>query len=668
MDWYPWGPEALARAKAEDRPIFLSVGYAACHWCHVMAHESFEDPAIAEMMNAWYVNVKVDREERPDLDAIYMDAVTALSGRGGWPLNVFLTPDGVPFYGGTYFPPAARYGMPSFADVLQSVHAAWTGQRPTILEAGRDLLFHLQPSHFVGEDPLARTTLAAAARALWAQFDRRHTGWGAAPKFPQPMTIESLLRYHALSGEALPREMALSTLQALARSGLYDHLGGGFHRYATDAAWRIPHFEKMLYDNAQLARVYVHAWQVSGEAEFRRVAEATLDYALRELADPAGGFCASQDADTDGAEGGFFVWAAAEIDEGLGAEADLFKAAYGVTADGNFEGRNILYAAALPATLAADFGITEEAVQARLAEARQALWARRERRPRPARDGKVLTAWNGLMLAALAEAGTVFERRGTGGQPARYLTAARAAADFLLGALRTPEGRLRRAWSEGEARLNGYLDDYTHLADGLLAVYEATFEPRYFVAARELMDTALAHFADPLGGFFDTSDDHEPLVVRPKDAQDNALPSGNAMAVSVLLRLAAFTGEARYAEAAHTALRLIQPMLAQHPGSFSHWLGALAFALGRPAEIALVGDPAAEATQALLQVVDGAYRPFKVTALKRPGEAAPVPLLQNRELLAGQPAAYVCAQFVCQQPVADAAALRQQLDADQAAA
>ena len=655
VDWHPWGPEALAKARVEDKPIFLSIGYAACHWCHVMAHESFENPATAALMNEWFVNIKVDREERPDLDAIYMEAVVGLTGRGGWPLSVFLTPEGLPFYGGTYFPPVARYGMPDFPQVLQSVHTAWAGQRPAIVESGRELLLHLQPSRFSGENALSRTTLAAAAGSLWKQYDRRYAGWGAAPKFPQPMTMEFLLRYHALTGDTLPREMALGTLHALARGGLYDQLGGGFHRYATDAAWRIPHFEKMLYDNAQLARVYLHAWQVSSSADLRRVAEETLDYILRELADPGGGFYASQDADAEGKEGKFFVWTEQEIEAALGAEAALFKAAYGVTSAGNFEGQNILYAAASPVVLAQSFSAPEDEVRARLALARQTLLARRAERPRPNLDDKVLTAWNGLTLAALAEAAVLLERED-------YLKAAQANAEFLLAALRTPDGRLCRTWRRGAAKLNGYLEDYTHTAEGLLALYEATFEPRYFAAARELMDFALAHFTDPQGGFFDTSDDHEPLVVRPKDAQDNALPSGNAMAVTVLLKLAALTGEARYADAAEKALRQIQPVLGQQPAAFAQWLCALSFTLGHPAETALVGDPASVETRALLQVVYGAYRPFKVLALKRAGEASPVPLLEGREQIAGQATAYVCAHFTCLQPTADPEVLQKQLD------
>jgi uncharacterized protein YyaL (SSP411 family) len=655
VDWYPWGPEALARARAEDKPIFLSIGYAACHWCHVMAHESFEDAEIAARLNEWFVSIKVDREERPDLDGIYMQAAVSLTGRGGWPLSVFLTPEGVPFYGGTYFPPVPRYGMPAFGQVLQSVHAAWLDQREAILEGGHELLARLVPPAFGGTAALSRTTLAAAAESLWKQYDRRHAGWGPAPKFPQPMAIELLLRYHRLTGEALPREMALSTLHALAAGGIHDHLGGGFHRYATDAAWRVPHFEKMLYDNAQLARVYLHAWQSSGEAQLRRLAEETVDYVLRELTDPAGGFYASQDADSEGVEGQSYVWTGAEIDAALGPPAAaVFKAAYGITAAGNFEGRNILFAAQTPAALALAFNLPEAEVNARLASARQALLALRSRRAAPGLDDKVVTAWNGLMLGALAEAAARLERPD-------YLAAARANADFLLAALRSPEGRLFRTWRQGQARLNGYLDDYSHLADGLLALYEATFEPRYFAAARDLMDFALAHFADPAGGFFDTGDDHEPLVVRPKDSQDNALPSGNAMAAQVLLRLAAFTGEGRYGDVAEKALRQMQPVLAQHPAGFAQWLCALAYHLAQPVEVALVGDPNSADMRALLHAATEGFRPFQVLALRSPEAPSPIPLLSGREPVQGRPTAYVCLHFACQMPATDPQTLRQQL-------
>jgi len=667
VDWYPWGPEALAKARDEDKPIFLSIGYAACHWCHVMEHESFEDPATAQMMNELFVSVKVDREERPDLDSIYMNAVVSLTGHGGWPMSVFLTPEGIPFYGGTYFPPESRHGLPSFQQILRGVHDAWKNRRDQTLANGQEILRHIQPGEGLGSPAesgeLSLAALGEAVQALWSQFDWRNYGWGQAPKFPQPMAIEFLLRHHHLTGESTPLEMATKTLRAMSRGGMYDQLGGGFHRYATDSIWLVPHFEKMLYDNAQLARVYLHAWQtvgpgsngVTGDPEFRRVVEETLDYARREMTDSGGGFYSTQDADSEGEEGKFFVWSVEEIDSALGAEAALFKDAYGARPSGNFEGQNILFVAADVETLATRYNATEDDVRARLDTAKRTLFALREQRVKPGLDDKVLTGWNGLLLAAFAEAARVFERED-------YLQVASANAEFLLTVMRAPDGRLYRSWRRGQAKLNGYLEDYTNVAEGLLALYEATFESRYFIAARELMDHVLAHFADPQGGFFDTSDDHEALVTRPKDTQDNATPSGNAMAVTVLLKLAALTGEARYAEIAEAALRSMQPLLARYPTGFAQWLGALSFALGRPREIALVGDPAAADMRALLHVVFGAYRPFKVVALKRPGEESPIPLLAGRESQNGKATASVCYNFACQLPVTEPEALRKQLE------
>ncbi|MCS6910671.1 MAG: thioredoxin domain-containing protein [Anaerolineales bacterium] len=649
VDWYPWGEEALAKAKAEDKPIFLSIGYAACHWCHVMEHESFEDPATAKLMNELFVNVKVDREERPDLDSIYMNAVVALTGQGGWPMSVFLTPEGEPFFGGTYFPPQPRHGMPAFSQVLLGVHDAWMKRRESVISNAKELARHLRSTlavEAVGAELPTREDLATAVRVLWSQFDWQYHGWGRAPKFPQPMVIEFLLRYHTLTGEVTPLEMATKSLRAMARGGIYDQLGGGFHRYSVDAYWLVPHFEKMLYDNAQLARVYLHAWQLTRDPEFRRIAEETLDYVQREMTDLAGGFYSTTDADSEGEEGKFFIWAEAEIDAALGPEAEFFKNFYGVTKAGNFDGRNILFVAKEP---------TDEALT-QLAPLRRRLFELRSQRVPPALDDKVLAGWNGLMLAAFAEAAVALNR-------SDYRETARRNADFLLGTLRAENGRMRRSWRRGEAKLNGYLEDHTHVAEGLLALYEATFDARYFTAARELMETALIHFADAQGGgFFDTSDDHEQLVLRPKDLQDNATPSGNAMAATVLLKLALYTGEARYVETAAQAIRVVGPMLVRYPTGFGQWLCALAFALGEAREVALVGDPNEPDTRALLDVVFGAYRPFKVVALKRPGESSPVPLLDGREQLNGKATAAVCVNFVCRLPVTEPEALRAQLD------
>jgi hypothetical protein len=673
VDWYPWGPEALAKAKAEDKPIFLSIGYAACHWCHVMEHESFEDPATARLMNDLFVNIKVDREERPDLDSIYMNAVVALTGHGGWPMSVFLTPDGVPFFGGTYFPPAPRGGMPAFTQVLLGVHDAWKNRRAQVIEGGQEIVNHLRQadgaSPAAGDEPFKRETLASAVKGLWSQFDWRYHGWGRAPKFPQPMVIEFLLRYHTLTGDVTPLEMASKTLTSMARGGMYDQLGGGFHRYSVDDHWLVPHFEKMLYDNSQLARAYLHAWQITRDPEFRRVAEEILDYVQREMTDSGGGFYSTTDADSEGEEGKFFVWSEREIGAALGAEAALFKARYGVTPGGNFEGHNILFVAQDVEALAEKFKLSPDDVRAKLEAARQTLFALREKRVRPGLDDKVLASWSGLMLAAFAEAARVLSR-------ADYLKTAIANADFLLNTLRTPEGRLLRSWrrphpspsgrgagGEGEAaaKLNGYLEDYTHVAEGLLALYEATFDARYFAAARELMDTAIQHFADPQGGFFDTSDDHETLVMRPKDTQDNATPSGNAMAATVLLKLGALTADHRYTELAERAIRTVEPILPRYPTGFAQWLNALTFHLAEPKEVALVGEPERADTRALLDVVFNEFRPFKVVALKVPGAESPVPLLEGREQRDGKATASVCFHFACMLPVTEPEALRRQL-------
>jgi uncharacterized protein YyaL (SSP411 family) len=651
VDWYPWGDDALRRAQAEDKPIFLSIGYAACHWCHVMEHESFEDPAVAAVMNEHFINIKVDREERPDLDQIYMNAVVALTGHGGWPMSVFLTPQGVPFYGGTYFPPVPRHGMPAFVDLLRAVADAWRTRRDEIERSGAGLLEHIRREVRHAAPPaLSADTLDAATRSLERTYDLAHGGWGGAPKFPQPMTIEFLLRTYARIGDRSALAMATATLEKMARGGIYDQLGGGFHRYATDAVWLVPHFEKMLYDTAQLARTYVHAWQVTRNPAFRRTAEEALDYLVREMTDPAGGFYSSQDADSEGVEGKFYVWSLEEIREELGADADLFAEAYGVTARGNFEDGNILHVARAPDALAAAHGLPPEAVEARLDASRQTLFGRRALRVRPGLDDKVLAAWNGLALAAFADAARAFDR-------ADYLAIAEANADFVLTHMRTPDGRLLRAWRAGRASLNAYLEDYAGVADGLLVLYEATFAPRWFVGARRLADTIIARYRDPAGGFFDTSDDHEALVVRPKDLQDNATPSGSAMAAFVLLRLSALTGEGRYRDLAEQALRQVQPMAGAYPTAFAHWLCALDFAVAAPREVAIVGDPHSNDTRALLEVAARPYRPHQVLALGRPGEDSPVPLLAGREPVAGRATAYVCEHFACRTPVTGPAEL-----------
>jgi len=656
VDWYPWGPEALARASAEQRPIFLSIGYAACHWCHVMERESFEDQATARLMNERFISIKVDREERPDLDAIYMDAVVALTGRGGWPMSVFLTPAGAPFYGGTYFPPEARHGMPSFVEVLEAVANAWGERRERVVESAQGLrdVLAKQRQAAVGAPELSDSLLDEASRSLQEAFDWEHGGWGRAPKFPQPMAVEFLLRRWVLKREPEALAMAEKALESMAQGGMYDQLGGGFHRYSTDPFWLVPHFEKMLYDNALLARVYLHAWQVTGRAAHRRVVEETLDYVLREMTDPAGGFYSTQDADSEGEEGRFFLWSLREVQDALGGDASLFNEAYGVGAVGNFEGRNILHVAHTPEALAEKHGLPLEDVAFRLAQARQRLFGLREARVKPARDDKVLTAWNGLMLAAMAEAARVLKRED-------YRTAAERNAAFLLSELRTSDGRLRRSWRFGEAKLNAYLEDYSHLAEGLLTLYETTFDERWFLAARELTETAIRHFGDQRGGFFDTSDDHEDLIIRPKGLDDNAVPSGNAMAATVLLRLAELTAERRYRDLVEGAVALVRDEMTKYPTGYAQWLCALDFALSEPKAVAIVGEPELPETKQLMNIVFGSYRPHQVVALARAGVTSAVPLLDGRKQIDGHPTAYVCRDFVCLQPSSDPGVLAEQL-------
>ncbi len=658
VDWFPWGPDALARAKLLDRPIFLSIGYAACHWCHVMERESFEDARTAESLNARFVAIKVDREERPDLDQVYMAAVQAMTGSGGWPMSVFLTPDGRPFYGGTYFPDEPRHGMPSFRQVLDGVDRAWREQRDQVEEAGSRLIAGLVKQQQLEAAPSdagpTSDLLDAATAGIEASFDAANGGWGGAPKFPQPMTIEYLLRRHVATGDPRALAIALRSLEAMADGGVRDQLGGGFHRYSTDARWLVPHFEQMLYDNAQLARVYTHAWSLTGDARWRAVAEGTLDYVIRELTTADGAFAASQDADTEHVEGLTFTWRSTEIREVLGEEASLFTTAYGVTDDGNWEGVTILSRVRGDLALADTYGLTTTEVAERLADARARLLARRTERAQPARDDKALAAWNGLAIAALADAGRAF------GEP-RYVAAAVQAAETIVGGLLRADGVLGRSWKDGRSTGSGVLEDYADLADGLLALYEATFDERWFTTAVALAERILARFTDHAGGFFDTADDHERLVTRPKDVQDNAVPSGNAMATSVLLRLAALTGDGRYQDAADRAMRTVTSFVARYPTGFAQWLSAMDFALAPVAEVAIVGAPGADGTRALLDVVTHGFRPNQVLAVSPDPTVSAIPLLADRVAVGGAPTAYVCRGFVCRLPVTDPDALRAEL-------
>jgi uncharacterized protein YyaL (SSP411 family) len=661
VDWYPWGPEALERAQAEDRPILLSVGYSACHWCHVMEHESFEDPATAAIMNEHYVNIKVDREERPDIDSIYMSAVQQMTGHGGWPMTVFITPGGAPFYGGTYYPPEPRHGLPSFRQILLAVAEAWRERRADVDQSAEHMAEALRQS---GELRAAAGTLDAsildrAYRSLSSRFDSAWGGMAGAPKFPQPLTLEFLLRTWKRTGNGDAMRFLDVTLRRMAAGGMYDHVGGGFARYSTDAHWLVPHFEKMLYDNALLARLYTHAWQATGDNAHRAVAEDVLAWVTREMTSPEGGFYSALDADSEGEEGKFYVWTPGEIDSIIGAEdGALVRAYYGVTEAGNFEGHNILHVWRTMDDVAAEQGVGVERLQNALDRARPRLYEERAKRVWPGRDDKVLTSWNAMMLHAFAEAARAFESH-------EYRRIAVASAEFLVGRLRTEDGRLARTYKDGRAKIPGFLEDHALLAEALVAVYETTWDERWLREARTLADQVLQSFWDEEQGiFFDTAADAEQLVIRPRDLFDNATPSGNSAAVNALLRLAELVGDERYSRVARRVLESLADTMARVPAGFGHLLSALDFHLATPTEVAFVGTPGEAETDALLRVVGRAYLPNTVTALRRARESGDeelIPLLRGRTAREGRATAYVCERFACQQPVTDPAALAAQL-------
>jgi uncharacterized protein YyaL (SSP411 family) len=635
VDWFPWGAEALARAQEEDKPILLSVGYSACHWCHVMERESFEDPETAAYMNEHFVSVKVDCEERPDVDAIYMEAVQSITGHGGWPMTVFLDPDGVPFYGGTYFPPDESRGMPSFRMVMEAVVHAFETQREEIREkapsarARLGAIGEVEPSEMPGTAEIEQ-----AVQRLLAAADRRNGGFGGAPKFPPASALELLLA----RGETQHVELTLDRMLA---GGIYDQLGGGFARYSVDAVWLVPHFEKMLYDNALLARTYLHGWQTFGHERYRRACEETLDWMLREMRGPEGGFYSALDADSEGEEGRFYVWTAEQIREVLGESADPLLAHYGVSDQGNFEGSNVLHLA----------GGAEAAEPPGLAMARPALFEARARRVRPGLDDKRLTSWNALAIAALADAGAVLGRDD-------YLDAARACSEFVLHSLRDPDGRLLRTYKDGRAHLDAYLEDHAFLLEALLTLYESSFEERWFTEAQALADVTIERFGDPeRGGFYSTASDHEELIARRKEVGDHPIPSGNSSAAMGLLRLAALTGERRYEAAAEGVFALFAKPAVQHPDAFAHLLRALDVHLSPTKEIALLGDDLDD----LAAVVHERPLFHAVLAGGSEGTKQP-PLLADRTTMEGQPAAYVCQNFTCQLPVTGATDLRRQLE------
>jgi uncharacterized protein len=645
VDWYPWSAEALARARQENKPILLSIGYSACHWCHVMARESFEDPEIAGLMNRDFVAIKVDREERPDLDQVYMRAVQAMTGSGGWPMTVFLLPDETPFFAGTYFPPSDRFGMPSFRRVLTAVAEAFSNRQDQVAETAAQVRDFLnRPALPLAAGALSPVLLDEAYTRLQRDYDPAQGGFGGAPKFPQPMLIEFLLRTHSRTGQAAALEMATDSLRAMAAGGMYDQLGGGFHRYSVDERWLVPHFEKMLYDNALLARAYLDAWQLTHEPAFRRVVEETLAFVRREMTSPEGGFYSSLDADSEGEEGRFYLWTPPELDAVLGMEHGAALArAFDVTREGNFEGHSILHPVAPGAIEILD-------------AARDRLMAARGQRVRPHRDEKVIAGWNGLMLRAFAEAGRVL------GRP-DLVSTAEANARFLLSHM-CQANRMKRSYKDGRAPLAGYLEDQAAVADGLLSLYEATFDPTWLDELRGLVTEMLAAFWDDMqAAFFDTAADQERLVVRPQDATDNAIPSGTSMAVDVVLRAGTLLGDTFWIARARATLERLAPTAAKAPLAFGRLLAALDFHLGRPVELAVIGEPTDPQTRRFLDVVVERFLPNRLLAVALPGaDPRGMPLLSDRTAVGGKVIAYLCEGFVCQAPTTDPRELARQIE------
>jgi len=653
VDWYAWGDDAFQKAKAEDKPILVSIGYSACHWCHVMEHESFEDEETAQIMNENFVNIKVDMEERPDVDKIYMSFVQMTTGGGGWPLNVFLTPEKLPFFGGTYFPPAPRYQMPSFKQLLTSLADAWIQKRDEIEFSAIDILSEIKRAQEteISSDGLSLDQLDLAFLSFSRTFDAKNGGFGGAPKFPPAMSLEFILRYYKRTGDESALEIVEKTCQKMARGGIYDQLGGGFHRYAVDANWLVPHFEKMLYDNAQLVQIYLHLFQITKDQFYRKIAVETLGYLKREMLHEKGGFYSAQDADSEAVEGKFFVWTPAEIEEILGTETALiFNYYYDVTQAGNFEEKNILNVKKSLAETAGVFDISIDELQRILDLGREKLFNLRETRIKPFRDEKVLTAWNGLMLAALAEAAAVLQNED-------YLQVAKKNADFILENLQQ-DGYLLRSWKDGTAKLNAYLEDYANFADGLIELFQVSGEIKYLREATRLADILLTEFWDQDGGgFFFTGNNHEELVVRSKDFYDNATPSGNSVAANLLLKLAKLTGDERYERYAAAILRLVAPQMGRYPSAFGRVLSTLEFYLNPTKEIVILGD-----SVEMKREIWRDYLPHKLVVLAATAENSEnIPLLNERKMIDGQTTAYVCENFVCQRPVTAVQELRAQL-------
>jgi uncharacterized protein YyaL (SSP411 family) len=649
VDWYPWGPEALERARREDKPIFLSIGYAACHWCHVMERESFENVDVAKLLNRDFVSIKVDREERPDLDEVYMAATVALSGSGGWPMSVFLAPDQRPFFAGTYFPPTSRYGRPSFSTVLERIAELWQKNRSSLLTEAESLTRHVR-SGFDNEVPAAqdRAAIAAAVEQLAQSFDATYGGFGGAPKFPPCAALSLLFRHHEGSGDERALVMARVTLDRMKDGGIYDQLGGGFARYSTDERWLVPHFEKMLYDNAELSRVYLEAFQLTGEPEYARVARETLDYVAREMQSKDGGYLSATDADSEGVEGKYFVWSLDEVQAVLEREsADHFAFFYDVTPDGNWEGHNVLHRPRSIRSAAAELGLTPEALEKSLAASREKLFAARRDRVPPLLDDKVITAWNGLMIGAMAEGYRVL-------RDPRYLGSAERAATFALGTLRRADGGLFRTARGGHAHLDAYLEDYAYLADALLTLYEAGGKASLLRESERLAERLIADFGDGGGAFFATAKNHEALVARPRDGHDGAIPNANAVAARALSRLARHLDRSDFEQRAREALDAYGGLVSRSPRAFATALSVVDFLERGPVELALVG-PAGADREAFEAALGKRYLPNRIVALLDPeaAEQPLPPLLAGKGTVGGKPALYVCRNFACAAPLTD---------------
>jgi hypothetical protein len=658
VDWQPWGEVALARAREEDKPILLSIGYAACHWCHVMAHESFEDPATAKVMNELFVNIKVDREERPDIDAIYMSAVQAMTGQGGWPMTMFLTPEGVPFHGGTYYPPADRHGMPGFVRVLRSVAESYRTRRGDVAataERVRELYASAQQAA-VSAGEVTAEQLELAARGIASRYDARNGGLEGAPKFPQTMALDFLLRHWRRNGRAEELAIVRDSFVKMARGGIFDQVGGGFHRYSVDARWLVPHFEKMLYDNALLSRLGVHLWQVTRDEEIARVTRATFEWALREMAAPNGGFYSSLDADSEGEEGRFYIWREEELDALLGEHAAVPRELWGVSAHGNFEGRNILHVALDPGEVAARHGLTSDALHALVADARRALYATRETRVRPGRDEKILAAWNGLMVRALADGARAFDEPEWRAEAVRH-------GDFLFREM-VRDGRVMRVHKDGVTKGAGFLEDYAAVALAALALYELTFDAQWLERARAVGAQMVRWFWDDgIGAFFDTAHDHESLIARPRELTDNAVPAGSSLAAELLLRLGYVLGGEDDVRRGTWVIETLGEAMYRYPTAFGYALGVAELSVHGAAEVAIVGARGGEDFEALVRETGTRYLPSLVLAAgASPSTVAEIPLLRDRPAIGGRASAYVCRDNVCDAPVTDARALGEQLE------